>query len=463
MPLRPKLTNSSVEKFKCRLGRKQDRLWCGELRGFGVQVSADGATRTYFFDGRVKGRKDKRFIKIGRHNDPWRVDDARAIALELKTLMAKGIDPVEEEERKKKEAEKESTIEAALSETFRELMEDYVKNKRTKHGPLRPKTKADIRRHCNENLADWQDRPWARTTREMCLEKFRELSSRAPTQANGCVRYVRAMLNWDREKCATADGQYPVLPVNPVSRMFKLAKPNPSKPKDTRIPLKKVGACWLWLQEQSAHARTENQRCSASWVSSMLVSGLRREESAAVKKADVDLENRTITLHGDIAVVAEGSLFAGVKNHNTFVLPMSTPLYEIMAARLSPAPVPEKIARRRRVRRSTEFVFATNGRKKPYIDNAEKTFKALSAIAGTRVHAHAIRRTFEDIAQECEMDPDVRRMLLNHTGGDVHSIHYANNLKRLPAAFEKVAQWILAQAAIARAQATGANVVPLRA
>lgn len=84
------------------------------------------------------------------------------------------------------------------------------------------------------------------------------------------------------------------------------------------------------------------------------------------------------------------------------------------------------------------------------------------ALANVR-HNEELIGVAEGIAQECDMDPDVRRMLLNHTGGDVHSIHYANNLKALPAAFEKIAQWILSQAAIAKAQATGANVIPLRA
>jgi len=419
---------------------------------------------TYILRVRVKGSRKKSYITIGRHNDPFRVDDARTRALKLKAKMADGIDPVVEAELKKKESERAAALQAALNETFRKLMEDYLENKRTKHGPLRPATKKDIRRHCEENLADWLDKPWARLTRDICQEKFREVSSRAPTQANTCMFYVRALLNWGREKHATEDGQYPVLPVNPVTRLFKLQKPNPTKPKETRIPLKKVGACWLWLQERSAQARTENERCSADWVSTMLVSGLRREESAAIKKVDVNLENRTITLHGDVAVIEQESpLFAGVKNHNTFVLPMSTPLYEIMAARISPAPVPERIARRRRVQRSTEYVFATNGKKKPYINNAEKTFRGLSEVAGTHVHAHAIRRTFEDIAQECGIDGDVRRLLLNHTGGDVHSTHYANNLKTLAGAVEKITQWILAQAAIAKAQATGANVIALRA
>jgi hypothetical protein len=57
--------------------------------------------------------------------------------------------------------------------------------------------------------------------------------------------------------------------------------------------------------------------------------------------------------------------------------------------------------------------------------NAQATTEALSKIAGSRVHMHALRRTFEDIAQASRIDSDVRRMLLNHINGAVHARHYA--------------------------------------
>ena len=107
-----KLTNSAVEKFKCRDGRDQDILWCGETRGLGVRVSSDGQTRTYFLQFRVKGARTKRYITIGRHNDPWRVDDARTKALALKAQMLAGVDPVAEEERKQEEAQGKAALDA---------------------------------------------------------------------------------------------------------------------------------------------------------------------------------------------------------------------------------------------------------------------------------------------------------------------------------------------------------------
>src|ERR1700736_4442680 len=90
---RAKLTNGAVEQFQCRSGRKWDMLWDGDVKGFGMRLSAKSGTRTYFLQFRVKGSNAERQITIGRHSDPWRVDGARAKALELKAQMVNGLDP----------------------------------------------------------------------------------------------------------------------------------------------------------------------------------------------------------------------------------------------------------------------------------------------------------------------------------------------------------------------------------
>lgn len=453
--MRPKLTNSAVEKFQCRDGREQDTLWCGETRGFGVRVSSDGQTRTYFLQFRVKGTRTKRYITIGRHNDPWRVDDARAKAVGLKAQMLNGIDPVVEDERKQEEARSKAALNEATRASLREVMQHYLIHKRTKHGPLRPATQEDIRRHVETNLSAWADKPIAKITRDMCLVRFTELSARAPTQANQCMVYLRALLNHARELFATEDGEYPVLAVNPVTRMFKISSPNPSLPKTTRIPLNRVGAVWIMLQKRRADARTFTERTSADWVCFILLTGARRKESGSIIWCNVDLDERVFSLDRHV-----------VKNHNGITLPMSTVLHEILKARKDIPEVPEKVARRRRRPSliNSEYVFPSSG-KRGYIDAAHATMKAVSEVAGTHISFHAFRRTIEDVAKACKVDPDERRQLLNHVADDVHGTHYSNNPdpKVLAPAVEAIANWIVAQGRIAEAQATGANVIPLRA
>jgi integrase len=480
MQNRIKLTNTAVEKLSfptgaaTRTGKPISHFifWDTELRGLGVRLSANSKTKTYVLQHRVRGQKQERNISLGRHGDPvaltdgslrrhaFGADDARTKALAHLAQLLNGVDPVAEAKRKREEEERRAAAEKAQSTTLRQVLEHYLTHHRTKHGPLRPATQKDMRRHCEKNLTDWLDKPVATITRDMCLVKFTEMSARAPQQANLCMVYLRALLNHAREMHATDDGQFPVLAVNPVSRLWKLKKPNPERPRKTRIPLPKVGACWNWLRKVATEARMETERTAADWLCFVLLTGTRRLESGSVRWKDCNFEAKTITLHGDVE--GEGA-FAGVKNHNSIVLPMSSVLEQILTARKSPPPLDEKIARRRRVQRSSEYVFASNGKKTPFITNAQATIEALSKIAGAHVHLHALRRTFEDIAQACKIDSDVRRMLLNHISGDVHAVHYANGESALATACESIAQWVVEQSKIAEAQASGANVVPFAA
>lgn len=74
---------------------------------------------------------------------------------------------------------------------------------------------------------------------------------------------------------------------------------------------------------------------------------------------------------------------------------------------------------------------------------------------------HALRRTYEDILKFAGVDPDERRLLLNHLARDVHGAHYANddNPESLRPAVEAASNWVLEQARIVQATADGANVI----
>jgi integrase len=447
--VRSKLTNGAVERFECRDGKAQDVLWDSEVRGFGLRLSRATGARTYILVYRVKGTNRERSISIGRHDDPWRVDQARARAIKLKSEMRDGIDPVEQERERQAQMRQQAARDEALSTTLREVMEDYLANRRTKHGPLRARTQQDIRTNCDSAFASWMDEPVASITRDRCLAKFTTLSERAPAAANLSFVYLRALLNHAREMHADEDGEYRLLSQNPVTRMFKLRKPNANKARDTRIPLDRVGACWNWLRARAVEGRSETERTAADWLSFVMLTGCRRTESASLMWEDVDLDGKTFALRGEV-----------VKNHKALTLPMSTVMHELLTARHQQS-TPEKITRRRSRTRASEYVFASNGLKNLHVVDARLALEELTKIAGTTVHMHALRRTFDDLAMECRIDSDVRRVLLNHIGGDVHSRHYANGTAALGTAVQQIADWIVGQAAQAAAVASGANVVAL--
>lgn len=429
-----RLTNTLVEAATCPPGRPNVIVWDDKVKGLGVRVNAAGTVRTYLLQYRVKGTRQERQIKIGRHNDPWRIDQARAKAMALKVEMLDGVDPVVRDQQKVEADKAAAVLTEAQTITLRQVMEHYVQHRRTRHGALRAASIRDIERHVTVNFADWADEPVAGIKRDACIERFDAISENSSSQAAQAFANLRALLNHARDMFETDDGEYPLLAVNPVQRMFKKRKPKPEKARDTRIPLDRVRAVWAMLDKRRSAARTVDDRTSADWVSFMLLTGTRRTESGSLLWSNIDFDAGTFHLPGDV-----------VKNHNGITLPLSTPLRALLKARQELPEPSEKVAERRRAQRSSEYVFPSWGRL-GYITDADATMQAVSEVAGTRVTIHDLRRTFVDVCAQVGVSADRERLLTNHISGDVHARHYANSKQALTADVEAIAKWVTAPA-----------------
>lgn len=439
--MRAKITNKLAERFAGE-DKAHQVLWDsgdGAVKGFGLRYFPGSGIRTYFMQSRVKGTGKMRTVKIGRHGDPWLVDQARARARELKGQMVDGVDPVLERQRQQGEREAQEARDKALGTTLQQVLDSYLANK-----DLRPRTADDYKAHCKRNFTEWLDEPIANLTRDMCLTKFRALSTKTKAQAMLSMAYLRALCNHARILHRTKDGHYPVLPINPVKDMWELADPHEKKTRKTRIPLERVGECWNWLRERSRTANSDTSRTAADFVSLVLLTGCRRNEAGGLLWTDVDLDSKTLTLREEVT-----------KTKRELVLPLSTPLHEILTARKNAVPLPDKVLRRRRATRAVQYVFPSGGAKTAYMVQAPSVMASLTKIAGKYVHMHALRRTFDDIGMECRVDGDIRRALINHVGKDVHGTNYSNNPAFLVQAVEQIAQWVVNQSAIA----AGTNVI----
>lgn len=426
-----KLTNTKVKGLPIPADKGQIFYWDGETKGFGLRITSAGA-KSWIVQGRVNG-KTRRFT-LGPF-ELLSADDARRRAQAKLLEMYDGKDPQVEKKKLK-----------ARSETLREIMEDYIQHKRTKHGPLRPSSKDDIRRCVERSFSDWVDKPVATISRDDCIKRFRELSETAPIQTNLAFRNLRALLNWAREKNSTADGLYPILSVNPVSQMFKkggLVQWNPEKARASRIPKDKIGNVWVMLQKHSDPDCNITTTCiSADLIAFMLLTGCRVSEASKLTWKRVKLDGNVPTFY-----------LGETKNHNPITLPISPTLQEVLARRYAG-----------RVK-GNDYVFPAMRGKKGYLSDPRSLFKKVSEVAGVHLHPHALRRTFEDIAQIVGVDSDQRRQLLNHLASDVHGQNYANNPdpSLLMPAMQKVGEWIEKQGGIANIASTSDNVIALKA
>ncbi|MBU6206129.1 MAG: integrase arm-type DNA-binding domain-containing protein [Alphaproteobacteria bacterium] len=83
---------------------EQGFLWDQVIKGFGAKITKSGAV-SYVLQFRMGGReaRTKRYT-IGSHGSPWTPTTARDEALRLTVLIAQGIDPVEAELQRRREA-----------------------------------------------------------------------------------------------------------------------------------------------------------------------------------------------------------------------------------------------------------------------------------------------------------------------------------------------------------------------
>ena len=79
-------------------------LWDTEIKGFGLNTTA-GGSRSYVFAYRLGGREaPKRRKVIGKHGSPWTPDEARTEAKRLARLVADGVDPMDADKERRRQA-----------------------------------------------------------------------------------------------------------------------------------------------------------------------------------------------------------------------------------------------------------------------------------------------------------------------------------------------------------------------
>lgn len=408
-----KLNKTNVEALPIPArGAKIYGDWEDVPGGFGVRVTASGA-RSYVMNRRVNGVM--KLVTLGRHGDVT-ATIAKTKAMEESLLMHQGTTSRERKKERKK---------AAI--TLRDVMEDYVRNRRTsKGGALTAKSIRDIERHIKCNFSDWADKAITKITTEMVRERFEDISKRSEAQANQSMRVLRALINFSIDE----ENPRP----NPVQVLSKRKLWNANRAKSAFIPLDKVGACWNLLQARRASpAVLPIAQTSADASTFIMLTGCRWSEAAQLQWNCVDLE-------------AKSWHVTDPKNHNPVTFPLAAPAIELLKAR--------------RGNDATGYVFAGRG-KTPYIKDARRTMEEISKLAGLRITAHDLRRGFIAIGISLKIEMWKLKLLTNHISkGDVTIDHYTetSDLRYLSGEVEQIARWMIKQGRIA----ASSNVIPLK-
>ena len=365
--------------------------------GLLAQVTPTGSI-SFAVQRRVNGRPVR--VTLGRF-PPMTVESARRLAHEHLASMAEGVNP---------NAEKRDAKARAL--TLGEVLDDYLSAK-----SLKPKTQALYRWLVKDPAGafpDWKARPLATITRDQIERRHRQLVERSPGVAELACNVLSALFNFARGKY-----EHTARPRGEDNPALRLPPPGARRALTRRqgyIPPAKLGAWW-----QATEALDPTPR---DLLRLLLLTGLRKNEGAALRWAHVDLDART--LH-----VPE------TKNRRPLTLPLSDWLLDMLAQRLDDA-----------ARTGSLYVFPSAARN-GHFTAALPACHRVAETAGVPHMAHDLRRTFITIAESIDVPAYTLKALVNHhVGADVTQGYLQINVERLRDPMQRITDFILKAAGV---------------
>lgn len=389
-----KLTKTAIDKLPTPLEapafHRDD-----ELRGFGVKVSTTGL-KSFFLEKRVGGKVKR--ITLGRYGD-LTAEQARKQAMKLAGEIATGADPIAEKKEKKLKAV-----------TLGQAYDDYLSARKD----LKKKTLDDYGRIINKTFADWQKKPLLSITKDMVSKRHAQLGEKnGEAWANLSMKVLRAVFNFAMGQYEDGQGRSLIID-NPVKR---LSQSRAWFRVDRRQTLIKAQDLQAWF---SAVMALQNETLR-DYLLLVVMTGLRKNEAAKLKWADVDLKDKTLTVRD-------------TKNHSDHTLPLSDYLFDLLS--------------QRKARAAGEYVFPGTGAG-GYIVEPRAQMAKVTEASGVAFTVHDLRRTFITIAESLDIPAYALKRLLNHaTGADVTAGYIVANTERLREPMQKITDFVLKSAGI---------------
>ncbi len=434
-----KITKGYVDRIKP--GPTDEFHWCVDPKGFGLRVNPSGRL-SFIVQGRLDPHKPPARITIGAYG-VFTVDQARDVAREHLRSMRMGIDP--RDVRREDEAK---------SVTLRQVADAFF----ARPGMLKENTRKEMDRHVDTAFAKWLHRPIASITAVEVRKRYEELATGgvtgkrpAPGGAASSLIILRTLINWAMGEYQTKDGT-PIIEKNPVAVIKKELANQASKVRTRHIDRRDVGLFWhLLTTARHNPAFSSDTLAGLDLVMFLLLTGTRRNEGAMLTWDRVHLD--------DTDPANNWFYLPDPKNKNPVWLPLSSQAVAVLNARQK--------ANGRAVKKSP-FVFPSRS-VSGHIRDTRAPLERFSTVIGMeRLSAHDLRRTFVTLGvKACRLDIAKLELLTNHVPQGVTARHYleTSDLRDYHREVQAIGDYIVGEARLAAAKASGANVValPLRA
>lgn len=341
-------------------------LWDEDLKGFGLRTSSTGAA-SYILQYRMGGResKTKRYT-IGGHGSPWTPATAREEAGRLLRLVAQGVDPVEADQQRRREA-----VDLAFSKYA-----DHFAKSCTGKGWTTLVVRS-LRLHAKPVL---KDKPLPKIARSDIVSVLDRMSAGQAANRRNVFAVLRRLFKW-----AVSRGDIDRSPMEGME--------TPPAVTARERWLSDAELVRIWKQAPLTH------RCFGPIVRLLIVTGQRREEVTSLAWEELNRDEREWRLPG-----------ARAKNGE----PNIVPLNDLAIAELDKVAKGESWPCRGRV-----FPTSSGAGFTAYSKGKTKLDKLVAADGGDALppwRLHDLRRTLATGFQRLGVRFEVTEAVLNHVG-----------------------------------------------
>lgn len=373
----------------------QQFLWDSGLKGFGIRVTP--TRKTYVAQGTANGKTIR--VTIGPCN-VFSVEQARIEAKNRLFKMSCGVSINQQVKRDK-----------VHSVTLEEAYQAYIQSKTFSDNTLRDYAKA-----MRIGFKDWAAKPILNIKPNMIVQKFEELSNDSPAQTNQMFRFLRAVLQFAKNKYSQ-DGE-PLFTHNPCDCLTSLNKWHSIKRRTRHLEPHQLKA---WFETMRIKAiDTEHQKTVKAFCIFILLTGCREQEAAKLKWEYIDFDKRTVTFHQ-------------TKNRKSHTLPLGDWLTKTLMLQ-------------NEVKNNSKFVFPANN-KHGHLKHHHKAVAVISKQCGVAFTLHDLRRTFASIVShrlEKNFSSYILKRLLNHSNNsDVTAGYVQCNVEDLREPMQMVEGFVL--------------------
>ncbi len=360
-----KITKRTIDALIA--SRSEGFLWDDGIKGFGAKITKSGAI-SYILQFRMGGREARtRRCTIGSHGSPWTPTTAREEALRLSRLIGQGVDPVEVEKQRRREA-----VDLAF-DNYADRFERSCIGRGWKLLVGR-----SLRIHSMPVL---KSKPLPKITRADIVAVFDRMPDAQVANRRNVFAVLRRLFRW-----AVSRGDIDRSP------MEGMETPPAVKARDRWLSDQELAMVWK-------HAPNTHP-CFGPIVRLLIVTGQRREEVSSLAWEELDQAERLWILPGDRA-----------KNGEPNRVPLNSLAVSVLEAVAGKPTWP---------RRGKVFATSTGGGFTGYHRGKEKLDRLIAEDGGEAMQPwrlHDLRRTLATGFQRLGVRFEVTEAVLNHVGG----------------------------------------------